>query len=174
MFGGELGGLLDARSHAVTSLVAELVQAVRDVDTDTVLLPVDASGAIKGYAGGQPTGPPAPSIAWRLGVDLEQVAEVAGALEVMAYASTADRVLVDLEAYAQTVAGSPKLGVILRPIRPDCDSPANLLSKIEVASTLGFDRVDFYHYGLAPIHALDWIKFALGAGAADASNSKER
>ena len=76
---------------------------MRDVDTDTVLLPIDASGAIKGYAGGQPTGPPAPSISWRLGVDLEQLAEVAGAIEVMAYASTAERVLVDLEAYAQAV-----------------------------------------------------------------------
>ena len=67
MFGGELGGLLDARADAVTSLVAECVEAARDVETQTVVVPVDPSGAIKGYAGGQPTGPPAPSISWRLG-----------------------------------------------------------------------------------------------------------
>jgi hypothetical protein len=174
MFGGELGGLLDARSDAVTSLVAECVEAARDVETQTVVVPVDPSGAIKGYAGGQPTGEPAPSISWRLGVELEQLAKVADAVEVMAYASSAERVLVDLEAYAQALGGSPKLGVILRPLRPDCDDADNLRSKVEIASSLAFDRVDFYHYGLARLDALDWIKFALTAGAADAPNSKER
>ncbi len=168
LFGGELGGLLDARSDAVTSLVAECVQAARDVETQTVVVPVDPSGAIKGYVGGQPTGPPAPSISWRLGIDLEQLAQVADAIEVMAYASTAERVVVDLGAYVQALPGSPKLGVILRPLRPDCESAENLRSKVEVASSLGFDRVDFYHYGLTRLDALDWIKFALPA------NSKER
>ena len=28
------------------------------------------------------------------------------------------------------------------------------------------DRLDFYHYGLAPLNALDWAKSALPAGAA--------
>ena len=28
---------------------------------------------------------------------------------------------------------------------------------------LGFERVDFYHYGLARLDALDWIKLALPA-----------
>jgi hypothetical protein len=168
LFGGELGGLLDARSDAVTSLVAECVDAARDVETQTVVVPVDPSGAIKGYVGGQPTGPPAPSISWRLGIDLERLAQVADAVEVMAYATTAERVLVDLEAYVQALPGSPKLGVILRPLRPDCESAENLRSKVEVASSLGFDRVDFYHYGLTRLDALDWIKFALPA------NSKER
>ena len=102
-----------------------------------------------------------------MGIDLEQLAEVADAVEVMAYASTAERVLVDLEAYAQALPG-PKLGVILRPLRPDCESAENLRSKVEVASSLAFDRVDFYHYGLTRLDALDWIKFALPA------NSKER
>jgi hypothetical protein len=165
MFGGELGGLLDARANAVTSLVAECVEAARDVATQTVVVPVDPSGAIKGYVGGQPVGPPAPSISWRLGIELEQLAKVADAVEVMAYASTAERVLVDLEAYAQTFAGSSKLGVILRPLRPDCESAENLRSKVEIASSLAFDRVDFYHYGLTRLDALDWIKFALQEGA---------
>jgi hypothetical protein len=168
MFGGELGGLLETRGDAVTSLVAECVEAARNVQPQTVVVPVDPSGAIKGYVGGQPTGPPAPSISWRLGIEIEQLAKVADAVEVMAYASTAERVLVDLEAYAQAFAGSSKLGVILRPLRPDCESPENLRSKVEIASSLAFDRVDFYHYGLTRLDALDWIKFALPA------NSKER
>jgi hypothetical protein len=166
MFGGELGGLLDARSAVVTSLVAELVDAAREANPETAVVPVDEGGAIKGYVGGQPTGTPAPSISWQLGVDLHQVADAAGALEVMAYASTAERVRFDLEAYASAIPDSSKLGVILRPLRPDCDSPANLRSKVDVASALHVDRIDFYHYGLAPLDALDWVKSALPAGAA--------
>jgi hypothetical protein len=100
-----------------------------------------------------------------LGIDLEQLARVADAVEVMAYATTAERVRVDLDAYVQALPGSPKLGVILRPLRPDCDSAENLRAKIEVASSLAFDRVDFYHYGLTRLDALDWINFALQEGA---------
>jgi hypothetical protein len=166
MFDGELGGFLDARTDVVTSLVEELVDAAREANAETVLVPVDEGGAIKGYTAGQPTGEPAPSIAWRLGVDLRAVAEAAGALEVMAYASTSERALTDLEAYASAIPGSANLGVILRPVRPDCETPANLRSKVEVASALGVDRLDFYHYGLAPLAALDWIKSALTAAAA--------
>jgi hypothetical protein len=165
MFGGELGGFMDARSAVVTSLVGELVDSAREANPETALVPVDESGAIMGYVGGQPTGPPAPSISWRVGVDLQQVAAAAGALEVLAYASTAERVKIDLEAYASAIPDSSKLGVILRPVRPDCDSPANLRAKVDVAAALHVDRLDFYHYGLAPLDALDWVKSALPAGA---------
>jgi hypothetical protein len=146
--------------------VAELVDAAREANPEVALVPVDEGGAIKGYTAGHPTGEPAPSIAWRQGVDLQEVADAAGALEVLAYASTAERVLIDLEAYASAIPDSATLGVILRPGLPDCDGPANLRSKVDVASALGVDRLDFYHYGLAPLDALDWVKSALPAGAA--------
>jgi hypothetical protein len=131
-----------------------------------MLFPVDEGGAIKGYVGGRPTGVAAPSISWQLGVDLQEVAGAAGALEVMAYASTRERALFDLEAYRKAIPESSKLGVILRPVSPDCDSPANLRAKVDAASDVGIDRLDFYHYGLAPLEALDWIRHALPAGAA--------
>jgi len=174
MFDGQLGELLDVRTTVVTSLVAELVEAARGANLESKVVPIDPSGAIKGYAGGQPTGAPAASISWLLGIDLERLAGVTGAVEVMAYASSPERVLVDLEAYLEALPGSTELGVILRPLRPDCDSAANLRSKVEIVSSLGFDRVDFYHYGLAPLGALDWIKSALPNAAIDVSDSKER
>jgi len=166
LFDGELGGFLDARAAVVTSLVVELVDAVREASSETMLVPVDEGGAIKGYVGGRPTGVPAPSISWQLGVDLQKVAAAAGAIEVMAYASTEERVLFDLEAYRTAIPKSSKLGVILRPLRPDCESPANLRAKVRVVSDLEVDRLDFYHYGLAPLDALDWINSALPAAAA--------
>ena len=161
MFGGELGGFLDTRSDVVTSLVRELVETAREANPETALVPIDEGGAIKGYAAGRPTGAPAPSLSWQLGVDLRQVADAAGAIEVMAYASTAERVMTDLGAYASAIPDSARLGVILRPLRPDCDGPGNLRSKVEVAAALNVDRLDFYHYGLAPLEALDWVKSAL-------------
>jgi hypothetical protein len=172
MFDGQLGELLDVRSAVVTSLVAELVEAAREANPASKVVPIDPSGAIKGYAGGRPTGAPAPSISWLLGIDLAQLAEVTGAMEVMAYAANPERVLVDLEAYLEALPASTELGVILRPLRPDCDSAANLRSKVEIISSLGFGRVDFYHYGLAPLDALDWIRSALPDPATGRSENR--
>ena len=103
MFDGQLGELLDVRTAVVTSLVAELVEAAREANPASKVVPIDPSGAIKGYAGGRPTGAPAPSISWLLGIDLAQLAGVTGAMEVMAYAASPERVLVDLEAYLEAL-----------------------------------------------------------------------
>ena len=53
---------------------------------------------------------------------------------------------------------------------PDCDSAENLRRKLEIASRLGARRADFYHYGLAPLSALDLIRDAVSycAGTATA------
>lgn len=48
---------------------------------------------------------------------------------------------------------------------------ANLAAKLRVAAGAGVDRVDFYHYGLAPLTALDRIREALHGGAAEAEGS---
>jgi hypothetical protein len=44
---------------------------------------------------------------------------------------------------------------------PDCDSPANLAAKLRLARAQGLERIDLYHYGLAPLSALDRIREAL-------------
>ncbi len=46
---------------------------------------------------------------------------------------------------------------------PDCDSAENLAGKLRLARELGLERVDLYHYGLAPLSALDRIQEALAA-----------
>jgi hypothetical protein len=172
LFGGELGAFVDARTTVVTALVGDLVAAARAANAETALVPVDEGGAIKGYVGGQPTGVSAPSIAWQLGVSLRQIAELAGVLDVLAYASTAERVSFDLKAYRNAIPDSAKLGAILRPIKPDCDSLANLRAKVEVAAELDLDRLDFYHYGLGPLDALDWIKSALRVATTNATTGR--
>ena len=58
------------REQVVTSLVAEVAEAAGETPFEFIEL----SGAVKGYADGRPTGAPAPSIAWQLGVDVDAVA----------------------------------------------------------------------------------------------------
>jgi hypothetical protein len=140
------------REHVVTSLVADVAQAAGG----TPLEFIDLSGAVMGYTDGRPTGPPAPSIAWQLGVDVAAVAGACAGVEAIGYAADPERVRGDLEAY-----GDAAVSVILRPTTPDCESPENLRSKVELARERGLRRADFYHYGFMRLDALDWIRAAL-------------
>jgi hypothetical protein len=159
--GGELGGYLDARAEAVTSLVADASAAAAQERAAFAFL--DASGAIKGYADGRPAGGPAPEIAWRLGVDPAAVAKACGRLEAIAYAADPGRIRLDLEAYGALLPDGGSLAAAMRPTLPDCDSTENLAEKLHLARELGLERVDLYHYGFAPLSALDRIRSALSA-----------
>jgi hypothetical protein len=159
--GGELGGYLDARAASVASLVRQAAEAAAAHAVGFSFL--DASGAIKGYADGRPQGGPAPEIAWRLGVDLQAVGEACGALEAIAYAADPERIRVDLVAYRALLPRGGTLTAAMRPTLPDCDSVENLAEKLRVARALGVERVDLYHYGFAPLTALDRIREALAA-----------
>ena len=53
------------------------------------------------------------------------------------------------------------LAAALRPMLPDCDSAENLAEKLRLARALELERVDLYHYGMAPLAALDRIQEAL-------------
>jgi hypothetical protein len=145
------------REEVVTSLAAEVAAAARAEGAEFTFM--DLSGAVKGYATGQPSGEAAPNIAWQLGVDVAAVAKVCGGLEAIGYARDAERLRIDLEAYRRLVGEAP-LNVILRPAPPDCDSPQNLREKIRLAGELNLARVDFYHYGLMRLDALDLIREA--------------
>jgi hypothetical protein len=148
----ELGGYLGAREQVVTSLVAEVAAAAGDVTLEFI----DSSGAVKGYADGRPTGAPSPSIAWQLGVDVGAVARACDGIEAIGYAADPERIRSDLDAY-----GEAAVSAIFRPTTPDCDSPADLRAKVDLARERRLRRVDFYHYGFMRLDALDWIHDAL-------------
>jgi hypothetical protein len=156
---GELGGYLAARDDTVTTLVREATQAAHR-EGETRFTFMDLSGAVKGYATGQPTGEPAPTIAWRLGVDLRSVADACDAVEAIGYTADPYRLRFDLDAYREATAGAP-LSVALRPMPPDCDSSENLAAKVRLVADLGLERADFYHYGFLRLSALDWIQEAV-------------
>ena len=140
------------REQVVTSLVADVAEATGETPFEFIEL----SGAVKGYADGRPTGDPSPTIAWQLGVDVAAVATACDGIEAMGYAADRAWVERDLETY-----GGDAVSVIFRPSTPDCDSAEKLRAKVDLARDRGLRRVDFYHYGLMRLDALDWIHAAL-------------
>jgi hypothetical protein len=157
--GGEMGAYLDERERVVWTLAEEASAAA--VAEGARIAFLDASGAIKGYFDGRPVGGPAPEIAWRLGVDLARVGSATGELEAIAYAVDPDRIRLDLDAYHNLLLAGGTLSAAMRPTLPDCDSVENLAAKVGLARELGLERLDFYHYGFAPLPALDRIRQAL-------------
>jgi hypothetical protein len=158
LLGGQLGALLEARGESVTALVGEVAAATAAGGSRLELL--DGSGAAKGYATGRPEGDAAPSIAWRLGVDVAACARTGAAIGAIAYAADPARVALDLGAYRE-LAGDAPLVAALRPVPPDCSSAENLAAKLRIARDARCDRVDIYHYGFAPLSALDRVREAL-------------
>ncbi len=149
---GEFAEYARVREQVVSSLVAEVAEAAGETPFEFI----DLSGAVKGYADGRPTGAPSPSIAWQLGVDIDAVARACDGIEAIGYAADPERVRGDLDAY-----GDAAVSVIFRPSTPDCESAEDLRAKVGLARDRGLQRVDFYHYGLMRLNALDWIRAAL-------------
>jgi hypothetical protein len=156
--GGELAGYVTARIETVASLAAEAAEAAGEV----TFAFMDPSGAVKGYATGRPTGGPAPTIAWQLGIQPRAVARACGALGTIGYAAQPERVGLDLDAY-RTLVGDAELSLALRPTPPDCDSAQNLAAKLRIAREAGVARVHLYHYGFMRLETLDLIATALNA-----------
>jgi hypothetical protein len=140
------------REGVVTSLVEEVAEAAGDVPFEFIEL----CGAVKGYATGRPAGGPAREIAWQFGIDVDGVARACAGLQAVGYAADPARVEADLDAY-----GDAAVSIILRPGPPDCDSAENLREKVALARARELERVDFYHYGLMRLDALDLIRAAL-------------
>ena len=147
------------REEVVTSLVADVADAASPVPLEQI----DLSGAVLGYADGHPSGPPAPSIAWQVGLDVEGVSRVCAGIEAIGYAADPERVRGDLAAY-----GDAAVSVIYRPALPDSTTADNLRAKVDLARERGLGRVDFYHYGLMRLDALDLVREALSARPASA------
>jgi hypothetical protein len=160
-FGGEqLLGYLDARIETVTPLAAEVSAAVEE---GTSVAFLDLSGAEKGFATGHPGGDAAPTIGWQAGIDVTSLEEACDTVEATGYAADPDRLSLDLDAYRTLLADASRLGLILRPMPPDCRSADNLATKVAHARERGLERIDFYHYGFCRLRSLDWIRHSLSS-----------
>jgi hypothetical protein len=166
--GGQLAGYLDARTATVSDLVAEVADAVSA--HGAALRFCDLSGAVKGYASGAPEGGAAAAVSWTLGVDLLAVAATGALVGALGYTADPERLRLDLDGY-RTLLDARPFGLTLRPMRPDAADAANLRAKVAVAREFPVAELSFYHYGLAPLTALDWIREALAGGEHDGTGT---
>jgi hypothetical protein len=157
----EMIGYLDTRKETVTSLVGEVATEASGRGVDFAFL--DLCGAEKGFATGDPHGVAAPYIGWQTGVDHAALAEVCDTVSATGYATDPNRLNMDLDAYETLIPDASRLGLVLRPMPPDCRSAENLAAKVAFARERGLRRLDFYHYGFCRLHALDWIRQARAA-----------
>jgi len=159
-FGGaQMSGYLDARTETVTSLVDEVATVASDGGVGFAVL--DLCGAEKGFATGHPEGEAAPALGWQMGIDAAALAEVCDTVAATGYATDTRRLDLDLDAYEALVPDASQLGLVLRPMPPDCRSADNLAAKVALARERGLGRLDFYHYGFCRLQALDRIQQAL-------------
>lgn len=147
----------DAREQTVNSLADEVSVAAGK----TLVAFLDLSGAEKGFATGKPEGGATVEIGWRIGVDAASLSTVCDRLVVAGYAADPSRLAFDLDAYQERIPDVSKLGLLLRPMPPDCRSAENLAAKVDLARGRGFERLDFYHYGFCRLNALDWVRRSL-------------
>jgi hypothetical protein len=159
---GELGRFLDARLDIVTSLAERVTRAVHAVSAATRVVYLDPSGATLGYATGRPTTEEAAvSIAWRDGIDAAAVARVCDGLGVLGYFADSDRLKREIGAYQQRLPAGQQIEAVLRPMPPDSRGAEQLAARVALLRRHGVRDIDFYHYGLMRLEALDWIEHAL-------------
>ncbi|HLU72108.1 MAG TPA: hypothetical protein VKZ82_07995 [Nonomuraea sp.] len=150
-----LPAYLEARCDVVSALLADLTAEAAAAGVAFRLL--DLSAGLLGWADGRPAGPPGVTRTAELGV---RPADLPCPVTVTAYARDPERVRLETAAYRARTGGP--VGVALRPMTPDCHSAENLAQKLRAAAA---DRVDFYHYGLSPLPALDLIRRARAIAA---------
>jgi hypothetical protein len=150
------------RAETVTSLAATVAEAVAQENARLVFL--DLTGAVKGYADGQPAGALACADAWMVGVDPAAIGKVTHGYAMLGYTRDPARLGADVAAYRAVLGDACELRVTLRPGAPDTPSAANLAEKATAALDAA-DAVDFYNYGMYPFPVLERISTAVTARA---------
>ncbi len=154
---GEMAGYLGAREQVVTSLVAEVTQAVEAAGPARLVF-VDSYGA---GDGADQEGPLVADRSWRFGVDPAAVARVCHGYSILGYSRSVDRFRADVEAYRRILPADVPLSIVVTAIPPNCVGPADLPPKVALARGWGVEWLEFYVYGLMRLTGLDWIKTAL-------------
>jgi hypothetical protein len=159
-----LAKYVDARTEVVTSLVAEVREAIAPTGVEFCF--VDHAGAMAHVMRGASADDDILISARKLGIDPVAIAAVADEYFVLGYTDTPERLETMLQRYRQLLGPDRRLALGLRPLSPDCRVPENLRAKLDIARRAKVQGVDFYHYAMMPLPRLDWIRNALGEDAA--------
>jgi hypothetical protein len=162
--GGEMGGYVAARQHTVTTLMQELVEAVKPLPVDIM----EWSGGLRAVGAGMQIGTPAGttvSRSWQDGVDVGELPAACRGLSVQGYVPAPETLRTDLEDYRAAMPKGKALAVAIRPMWPDTASVDVLRAKMRVLVQEGVEWVDFYHFAFMPLTKLKWVGEARDAMA---------
>jgi hypothetical protein len=155
----ELDGYIEARLASVSSLVAEVREAMRPSAVQFTF--IDHAGAMSHVMAGTSADDEVTASSRKLGIDLATVAAACDELCVLGYVDTSERLQAHLASYRRVLGASARFSVALRPLVPDCRDADNLAGKVAAVRAAGARGAHFYHYAMMPLNRLDWIRRAL-------------
>jgi hypothetical protein len=154
--GGEMAGLLASREDTVATLVGEITEASGRVPLHVM----EWSGGLRAVGGGMEVSGaagPAPERAWQDGVDIPRVADQCRGFSILGYVPKAEQLRQDIADYRALLPANMPLSVAVRPMPPDCHTPADVAARLDVLEAAGVASADFYHYGFMRLGNLTWI-----------------
>ncbi len=161
--GGLVGQYIQVRAQIITSLMTQIVEAVKRI-RDIPVTFMDMSGGLRGAGSGMSVvgkTPTSPARAWQDGVDFAALAKVCDALSILGYTNDLKQLEADLTAYRQLLPEGYPISVAMRPMPPDSNSAQDVSNLIRVIARAKPEWVEFYHYALMRLSSLDWIKQGL-------------
>jgi len=168
----ELDGYIEARLANVSSLVAQVREAMRP--SAVRLTFIDHAGAMSHVMAGTGADDEVTASSRKLGIDLAAVAAASDELCVLGYVDSCERLQAQRASNGAGLGAEGNFSVGLRPLVPDCGAADNLAAKVAAVRAAAAGGAHFYHYALMPLNRLDWIRQALArepqrAGAQEAS-----
>lgn len=150
--GGAMGGLLDLRQHTLSSLLDEVVRAIRAVS--------EARIALCDFGPLYPSG--ADGRAWENGVDLAVQLPMIDEIHPTFYFTDPEVHRTKVAEYLDVWAGETPMVPAIRAILPQTPSREALVEQLQplAAHAAGFS---FYNYGFMPIPTLEWIRDAIAS-----------
>jgi hypothetical protein len=163
----ELAAYIDVRMQVVTSLVAEVHEAM--AGSGVALSFIDHAGAMAHVMVGTSADDEVTESSRKLGIDLAAVAAACDEIAVLGYVDTTQRLQSLLASYTQVLGSGSHFSVALRPLVPDCRLEENLVAKVAAVRASPATAISFYHYAMMPLNRLDWIRHALAQSPQEAS-----
>jgi hypothetical protein len=160
----DLEAYVDVRCATVTSLVAEVQQALAPGGVPLTF--VDHAGTMAHVMHGLNADDDVLAASRRLGITPQAIAQVADQYGVLGYQDSPGRLAAVLARYRAVLGDDARLTLALRPLLPDCLDAGNLAQKIALAQAAGVESLAFYHYAMMPLNRLDWIRQGLAAAGA--------
>jgi hypothetical protein len=95
------------------------------------------------------------------GVDLERLAKISDAIEILFYGRPAREASAAVQAIRDGAAGEVKVYAAVRPGNPDAEDAEGVIEMTNSLLRAGIDGISYYNFGLLEKFHLDWVRQAI-------------